>query len=67
MVVEPNTKRPFILKYGLLTVAILIAAKITWAWPKNKGDAAPYQAMDKFMKYILLYFIQVFIHYYGGF
>jgi hypothetical protein len=54
MVVEPNPKMPFLLKCGLLKVVVLIIAKITWAWPRNKGDAAPYQAMDKFMKYILV-------------
>jgi hypothetical protein len=27
----------------------------------------PYQAIDEFMKYILVYFVQVFIHHYGGF
>jgi hypothetical protein len=48
-------------------VADLITAKITWAWPKIKGDAAPYKAMEEFMKYILVYFIQVFILQYGGF
>jgi hypothetical protein len=50
MAVEPNPKRPFLLKFGLLIVADLIATKITWAWPKNKGDAAPYLSMDEFMK-----------------
>jgi hypothetical protein len=65
--VEPNPKMHFLLKFGLLNVAVLIAAKITWAWPKNKGDAAPYQAMDEIMKYILVNFIQVFIHHYGDF
>jgi hypothetical protein len=57
MAAEPNPRRPFLLKYGLLKVAILIAAKITWAWPKNKGDATPYQAMEEFMKYLLVYFV----------
>jgi hypothetical protein len=67
MTVEPNPKRPFILKYGLLKVVVLIAAKSTCGWPKNKGDTVPYQAMDEIMKYILIYFVQVFIHHYGGF
>jgi hypothetical protein len=67
MAVEHNPNMPFFLKFGLLNVAILIAAKITWVWPKNKGDTAPYQAMDEIMKYILVYFVQVFIHHYGGF
>jgi hypothetical protein len=49
MVVEPNPNRPFLLKFRLLKVADLIA-EITWAWPKNKGDAAPYLSMDKIMK-----------------
>jgi hypothetical protein len=48
-------------------VAILIAAKITWVWPKNKGDTTPYLSMDEFMKYLFVYFIQVFIPHYGGF
>jgi hypothetical protein len=67
MVVEPNPKRPFILKYGLLKLDVLIAPKITWAWPQNKGDAAPYQTMDEFIKYILVDFVQVFVHHYGDF
>jgi hypothetical protein len=67
MAVEPNPNRPFLLKFGLLKVANLIAAKITWAWPKIKGDATPYKAMDEFMKYLLEYFIEVFILHYGGF
>jgi hypothetical protein len=50
MVVERNPNSPFLLKFGLLKVAILFAAKITWAWPKNKSDAAPYLSMDEFMK-----------------
>jgi hypothetical protein len=50
MAVEPNTNRPFLLKFGLLKVVDLIAAKITWAWPKIKGDAAPYLSMDEIMK-----------------
>jgi hypothetical protein len=50
MVVKWNPNRPFLLKFGLLKVAVLIAAKITWAWPKNKSDAAPYLSMDEFMK-----------------
>jgi hypothetical protein len=32
-------------------VAVLKAAKITWAWPNNKGDATPYNAMDEITKY----------------
>jgi hypothetical protein len=67
MAVEPNPNRPFLIKFGLLKVADLIAAKIIWAWPKIKSDLAPYKAMDKFMKYLLVYFIQVFIFHYGGF
>jgi hypothetical protein len=67
MAVEPNPNRPFLLKFKLLKVIDLIAAKITWAWPKIKGDAAPYKAMDEFMKYLLVYFVQVFILHYGGF
>jgi hypothetical protein len=66
MAVEPNPNRPFILKFRLLKVSDLIAAKITWAWPKIKGDAAPYKAMDKLMKYLLVYFFEVFILHYGG-
>jgi hypothetical protein len=31
MAVEPNPNMPFLLKFGLLKVADLIAAKITWA------------------------------------
>jgi hypothetical protein len=31
MAAEPNPRRPFLLKYGLLKVAVLIATKITWA------------------------------------
>ena len=50
MVVERNPNRPFLLKFGLLKVAVLFAAKITWAWPKNKSDAAPYLSKDEFMK-----------------
>jgi hypothetical protein len=50
MVVERNPNMIFLLKFGLLKVAVLFAAKITWAWPKNKGDAAPYLSMDEFMK-----------------
>jgi hypothetical protein len=50
MVVERNPNKPFLLKSGLLKVADLFAAKITWAWPKNKGDATPYLSMDEFMK-----------------
>jgi hypothetical protein len=50
MVVERNPNRPILLKFGLLKVAILFAAKITWAWPKNKSDAVPYLSMDEFMK-----------------
>jgi hypothetical protein len=65
MAVKPNPNMPFILKFGLLKVADLIAAKITWAWPKIKGDAAPYKAMDELMKYLLVYFFQVFILHYG--
>jgi hypothetical protein len=42
MVVERNPNRPFLLKSRLLKVVVLFAAKITWAWPKNKGDAAPF-------------------------
>jgi hypothetical protein len=47
MVVERNPNRPFLLKFELLKVAVLFAAKITWAWPKNKSDAAPYVSMDE--------------------
>jgi hypothetical protein len=50
MVVEQNPNRPFLLKSGLLKVAFLFVAKITWAWPKNKGDASPYLSMDEFIK-----------------
>jgi hypothetical protein len=50
MAVEQNPNMPFLLIFGLLKVAILIASKITWAWPKNKGHAAPYLSMDEFMK-----------------
>jgi hypothetical protein len=50
MAVKPNTNSPFLLKFGLLKVVDLIAAKITWAWPKIKGDAAPYLSMDEIMK-----------------
>jgi hypothetical protein len=50
MVVEQNPNKPFLLKFGLLKVVVLFAAKITWAWPKNKGDTAPYLSMDEFMK-----------------
>jgi hypothetical protein len=67
MAVEPNPNRPFLLKFGLQKVADLIATKITWAWTKIKGDATPYKAMDEFMKYLLVYFVQVFILHYGGF
>jgi hypothetical protein len=42
MVVEPNPKTPFLLKYRLQKMADLITAKMTWAWPKNKGGIAPY-------------------------
>jgi hypothetical protein len=50
MVVEQNPNRPFLLKFGLLKVVVLFAVKITWAWPKNKGDTAPYLSIDEFMK-----------------
>jgi hypothetical protein len=50
MVVERNPNMPFLLKSRLLKVAVLFAAKITWALPKNKGDATPYLSMDEFMK-----------------
>ena len=50
MVVERNPNMPFLLKFGLLKVAVLFAAKITWAWPKNRSDAAPYVSMDEIMK-----------------
>jgi hypothetical protein len=50
MVVEQNPNRPFLLKFGLLKVAVSFAAKITWAWPKNKGDAKPCLSMDEFIK-----------------
>jgi hypothetical protein len=36
MAAEHNPRRPFLLKYGLLKVVILIAAKITWPGPKIK-------------------------------
>ena len=49
-VVERSPNRPFLLKFGLLKVAVLFAAKITWAWPKNRSDAAPYVSMDEIMK-----------------
>jgi hypothetical protein len=39
-------------------VADLIPAKMTWAWSKIKGDAAPYYAMDEIMKYNLVYSLQ---------
>jgi hypothetical protein len=67
MAVEPNPNRPFLLKIELLKVAELIAAKITWACPKLKGDATPYKAMDEIMKYLRVYSVQVFILHYGGF
>ena len=47
-------------------MADLIPAKMTWAWPKTQGDAAPYYAMDEIMKYNLVYFVQVFNLHYGG-
>jgi hypothetical protein len=50
MAVEQNPNRPFILKFGLLKVVVLTAAKISWAWPKNIGDATPYLSMDDIMK-----------------
>jgi hypothetical protein len=50
MVVERKPNMPFLLKFELLKVAVLFAAKITWAWPKNKSKAAPYLSMDEFMK-----------------
>jgi hypothetical protein len=50
MVVEWNPNRPFLLKFRLLKVAVLFAAKITWAWLKNKSDTTPYLSMDEFMK-----------------
>jgi hypothetical protein len=50
MVIEQNPNMHFLLKFGLLKVAILFAAKITWAWPKNRSDATPHLSMDKFMK-----------------
>jgi hypothetical protein len=50
MVVEQKPNMPFLLKFGLLKVTVLFAAKITWAWPKNKGDTTPYLSMDEFMK-----------------
>jgi hypothetical protein len=50
MAVEPNPNRPFLLKFRLLKVADLISAKLTWALPKIKGDAAPYLSMDEIMK-----------------
>jgi hypothetical protein len=37
MAVDQNRNRPFLLKFGVLKVADLIDAKITWAWPKIKG------------------------------
>jgi hypothetical protein len=37
MVVERNPNMSFLLKFGLLKVVVLFAAKITRAWPKNKG------------------------------
>jgi hypothetical protein len=49
MVVERNPNRPFLLKFGIIKVAILFAAKIRWAWPKNKSDAAPYLSVAEFM------------------
>jgi hypothetical protein len=48
--VEPNPNMHFLLKFGLLKVADLIAAKITWARPKNKCDATSYLSMDEIMK-----------------
>jgi hypothetical protein len=50
MVVERNPNMTFLLKFRLLKVVVLFAAKITWAWPKNKGDVAPYLSMVEFMK-----------------
>jgi hypothetical protein len=50
MVVEQNPNKPFLLKFGLLKVVVLFAAKITWAWRKNKGDTTPYLSLDEFMK-----------------
>jgi hypothetical protein len=50
MAVEQNPNMPFLLKFRLIKVDILIAAKITWIWPKNKGDTAPYLSMIEFMK-----------------
>jgi hypothetical protein len=50
MMVEQNPNMPFLLKFGLLKVAVLFAAKITWAWPKNKSDTAPFLSKDEFMK-----------------
>jgi hypothetical protein len=35
MVVEWNPNMPFLLKFGLLKVVVLFAAKITWVWPKK--------------------------------
>jgi hypothetical protein len=67
MAVEPNPNMPFLLKFELLKVADLIAAKITWVWPKIKGYTASYKTMDEFMKYLLVYFVQVFIVHCGGF
>jgi hypothetical protein len=45
-----NPNMPFLLKFGLLKVAVLFAAKITRASPKNKVDAALYLFMDEFIK-----------------
>jgi hypothetical protein len=50
MVVERNPNMPFLLKFRLQKVAVLFAAKITWAWPKNKIDASSYLSMYEFMK-----------------
>jgi hypothetical protein len=47
---EPNPNRSFLLKFGLLKVVVLIAAKITWACPKIKADATPYLSMGEIMK-----------------
>jgi hypothetical protein len=50
MVVKRNPNMHFLLKFRLLKVTVLFAVKITWDWPRNKGDKTPYLSMDEFMK-----------------
>jgi hypothetical protein len=49
-VAEIHPRWVFLLRYGLQKLTILNITKMTWAWPKNNGDAAPYQAIDEDMK-----------------